>query len=210
MPIDLIVTGTGRCGTNYIANVLTSAGILCGKESIFNKTLRFKPELKADSSWYAAAYLDRYTSGNLPTLVHLIRHPLDVIRGWLFDFESYFSAYGSGKERPGDTFILDGAPKIREAECCTDRCILFYCEWNKKIESYKDVFPYILHRVEDDVESLLEKLGIEYTPEKLFSDKKCNTRQKCLLTRREILALLSNSKHYHELVMMMTDYGYEA
>lgn len=36
--IDYIVTGTGRSGTVYMARVLTSSGILCGHETIFDYT----------------------------------------------------------------------------------------------------------------------------------------------------------------------------
>ena len=30
------MTGTGRCGTTYMARLLTSLGIMCGHEAIFN------------------------------------------------------------------------------------------------------------------------------------------------------------------------------
>lgn len=34
--INYIITGTGRCGTVYMARLLTSLGILCGHETIFD------------------------------------------------------------------------------------------------------------------------------------------------------------------------------
>ena len=34
--INLVVTGTGRCGTTYLAKLLTSLHYFCGHESIFN------------------------------------------------------------------------------------------------------------------------------------------------------------------------------
>lgn len=34
--LDYIITGTGRCGTVYMARLLTSVGILCGHETIFD------------------------------------------------------------------------------------------------------------------------------------------------------------------------------
>ena len=33
--LDFLVTGTGRCGTVYMAELLTSLGIPCGHESLF-------------------------------------------------------------------------------------------------------------------------------------------------------------------------------
>ena len=34
--LDVLVTGTGRCGTVFMAKFLTSLGIKCGHESVFN------------------------------------------------------------------------------------------------------------------------------------------------------------------------------
>lgn len=36
MKLDFLVTGTGRCGTVYMARLLTSLGITCGHEAIFD------------------------------------------------------------------------------------------------------------------------------------------------------------------------------
>lgn len=36
MKLDFLVTGTGRCGTVYMARLLTSLGIMCGHEAIFD------------------------------------------------------------------------------------------------------------------------------------------------------------------------------
>ena len=36
MNLKYLVTGTGRCGTVYMARILTSIGIPCGHETIFD------------------------------------------------------------------------------------------------------------------------------------------------------------------------------
>ena len=36
MKLEYLVTGTGRCGTVFMARLLTSVGVLCGHESVFN------------------------------------------------------------------------------------------------------------------------------------------------------------------------------
>ena len=36
MNLQYVITGTGRCGTVYMARLLTSVGILCGHETIFD------------------------------------------------------------------------------------------------------------------------------------------------------------------------------
>lgn len=38
MPLELLVAGTGRCGTVYLARLLTAAGLPCGHESFFDWT----------------------------------------------------------------------------------------------------------------------------------------------------------------------------
>lgn len=206
MSLEVIVTGTGRCGTNYMANVLTSAGIPCGRESVFRMKRTPKKGLKADSSWYAAAHLRDIRPGT--KIVHIVRNPFNVIRGVLFDFKSYFSAYGDGAARPADEFMISHAPRILQASTRTDRAILLYLEWNKLIEENvsKDN-PYLFHRVEDPVEEVLEWLGVE-APENLYSNKKCNTRQKCMLTKAELEGLLSESVFYRELEDMIIKYNY--
>lgn len=56
MKIKYIVTGTGRCGTVFMARFLTSIGILCGHETIFDykglneAILRTNKEIKLELS----------------------------------------------------------------------------------------------------------------------------------------------------------------
>lgn len=72
----LIVTGTGRSGTLWAAEALSAAGIDCGHERAFDPRRHGEGDWVADSSWLAAPctpFADAY-------VVHLVRHPLDVIR----------------------------------------------------------------------------------------------------------------------------------
>lgn len=76
-----VVTGSGRCGTKWMSEALTRAGVPCGHESVFG----FEPEvvwpvdLVADSSWMAATRLDEV---DVPVLL-MVRHPLAVVRSFV-------------------------------------------------------------------------------------------------------------------------------
>lgn len=70
-----IVTGSGRCGTKYMAELLTTAGTPCGHEMVHSYQTRPWDGLVADSSWMAVPHLD----GSVPVVL-LVRHPLAVVK----------------------------------------------------------------------------------------------------------------------------------
>ena len=172
-----LVTGTGRCGTGYIAQVLNSVGIQCTHEQIFNQNgigfareqiaiRKAHPEWgwEGESSWYAAFYLDNPVLDGV-TIVHLVRHPKDVIDSQL--------SMGNWNIYRGKEVLLQYLPTLANYVERIDLSAHWYLEWNRKIEPYAHIF----HRVEDDVRLLLDKLGIIYAGKSLFDDKKYNTRR---------------------------------
>jgi hypothetical protein len=78
--IDLLITGTGRCGTQFMAEWLTRSGVPCGHEAVFSyRGYTSQPDLVADSSWLAVPYLGLVTC----RIVHIVRNPLDVVRSFM-------------------------------------------------------------------------------------------------------------------------------
>lgn len=77
----VVVTGSGRCGTKYISQLLTAAGVRCGHEQVWNATKagHWPADLEADSSWMAAAQLDTV---DVPVVL-LVRHPLAVVKSFV-------------------------------------------------------------------------------------------------------------------------------
>lgn len=177
MNLDFIITGTGRCGTLNVAHNFTRAGIHCGHESIFGtggialaqdrlqgkarihasdistkEGLWFDPlQLKADSSYMAAPFL----FSNLlkdTTVVHLIRHPFKVISSFVKNL-NYFGDNPSQWEK----FIYSYAPSLLTLETQLERACEYYVVWNDLIANRADV----VHKIEDDVNLLFEKLHIE-------------------------------------------------
>lgn len=122
MKIKLIVTGTGRCGTTNLAKTITSMGLKCGHESIFNyedeitiknriigkqiPTLSYcsqggiktpnkwiNPlEIEADSSYLAAPYLN-WTELKNVKIIHLRRDPIKTISSFLFKLNYFQKKY---------------------------------------------------------------------------------------------------------------------
>lgn len=94
--LKTLIVGTGRCGTGYLADALNRSGIACGHESIFNhfdeKRVQgnlARSQLVADSAWPAAIFIGRPWLPAEVRIVHLVRHPLDVITSfWEIDFFS--------------------------------------------------------------------------------------------------------------------------
>jgi len=114
--LTYIITGTGRCGTVFMARLLTGLGIQCGHEAVFGlgnladaeKKLRgeapivnseisnndgegwtLDDRLAADSSYLAAPFLNSYLLQDTP-VIHTIRFPLHVINSFVFGFR-YFT-----------------------------------------------------------------------------------------------------------------------
>jgi len=164
----------------FVARVLTSAGVHCTHEQVFmwprpkaefareQYSLRERnPDWgwKAESSWLAVPFLGADWLD--VTVVHLVRHPENVIRShqrirnWTANNANY---------RAGQAWMYKNVPGLEAIDQGTDKSAFFYLEWNKHIEPYADVF----HRIEDDPRMLLDKLGIDYTGRELFADTTYN------------------------------------
>jgi len=165
--MNLLITGSGRCGTGYVAMVLRSVGIRCGHEDVFGlagwkHVQKVRDSWQADSSWLAVPFLDCLTGVKV---VHLVRNPKDTINS-MVNCRLF--------ERPGFPYarwLRHYLPSVDDYEEVADKAAHWYIEWNKCIEPFADVF----HRVEDDAQLLLQKLSIDHEGKELFADKKCNT-----------------------------------
>jgi hypothetical protein len=100
--LKFIVVGTGRCGTVYMAKLLTEVGIPCSHERIFaNNGINYAAYILnygggqnslsardanldncwpviAESSYMAAPYLDHFCLKDA-TIIHVVRDPVNVI-----------------------------------------------------------------------------------------------------------------------------------
>lgn len=195
--LKYLVTGTGRCGTVFMARLLTSLGEMCGHEAIFshegkekaiNRLMRkesvelsncsrdgdwFIPErLTSESSYMAAPFLDdEILSGS--KIIHVVRNPLDVVNSHTQDV--HFFEYPNPHQLPWQQFVLTYLPEIPEIDNLLERACFYYIRWNEMIEDRAAGKPYILHRVEEKLSpDLIEFLNITQ-PESYFDDHRINS-----------------------------------
>jgi hypothetical protein len=220
--LDFLVTGTGRCGTVYMAELLTSLGIPCGHESFFqmpenskqvnqvkNKFEKIimkkaKPELSkislqgdlakkypnfwhsprtpwvstseviADSSYFSAPFLNHDLLKNTK-IIHVVRHPLDVISSFVEDFNYFQKTSAPTNDDEIDApqqFIYKNLPILSKKLNQINRCATYYIEWNKMIESNK---IDLLIQVEKAPLELMNYLNIK--TKSYYKDKTRNSRK---------------------------------
>jgi hypothetical protein len=185
----LILTGTGRCGTGYMAQVLTSIGVNCTHEGVFNPVnpqnsdrlpdemeLRRRMKLnqdevawgwQAESSWLAAPYLT-VPEMETCTIIHLVRHPKSVI-----DSQMRIRAFGSENKHPRFyNFQLQFLPELASMEPF-HAAAYYYVRWNLMIEPYAD----IRHRIDrDSTLELLDWLALDWRKKDVYANKRYNSR----------------------------------
>jgi hypothetical protein len=198
--LQYVVTGTGRCGTVYLANLLTQCGLPCGHESIFTPwgldEARARLEgrsaihvsaisrescgdwlpdadaLVADSSYLAAPFLghDILKSAEI---IHLVRHPMDVLNSFVVGL-NYFHQWV-----PPDVwhwFIYSHLPELRLDYHPFERAALYYVRWNRMIEQRSAGRRYIRLQVENVPAELFRHLGRRCRDASLLAARKVNGR----------------------------------
>jgi hypothetical protein len=165
-----LVTGAGRSGTGYIANVLTALGCLTGHEDIFGPAkltdadeILWPPEVPGDSSWLGAPYLDALPHGTL--VLHQVREPVANARSSLrIRFFSTPSWYRSFAEQHAPALRLGSEP---------ERCLRYWLEWNRMAERARELpnLEYFRYRLEDIdgeiVAAICARIGLEATPARI-------------------------------------------
>ncbi len=131
-----IITGTPRCGTNFIASLFTQAGIPMGHECYYGLPYggTWMETMRGEASWLAAPFLERHTD-----VIHIVRNPIKVISSMKHDkfLDEPFNPYAE--------FAIRHLPTILDYEGL-DRYIHYWIEWNKKINGNR-------YKLEDIVEN---------------------------------------------------------
>ena len=161
-----LITGCGRSGTGYTAQLLTALGLSCGHEMIFSLPAVLKgrvawPETyPGDSSWLAVPYLAELPAGT--AILHQVRDPLAVVRS--LSRIRFFQ----GRE-PYRDFLdrhLEGLAGCEPLEAA----LRYWNEWNERVEAAAELegLSYLRYRLEDMSEELvgrvLEHLGHPHDP----------------------------------------------
>jgi hypothetical protein len=229
--VDLkyLVTGTGRCGTLFMSNLLTSMGFPCTHEAIFtpngigwamraiageepiinSKISRGdclsdgKSEIVAESSYMAAPFLDQLDL----EVIHVVRNPIKVVASLIGDgFKNFANSSPTHIEEHPDhimyeTFMYNNLPELSEEMPQLDRGCLFYIRWNNMIEKSGKV--KLFHRIEDDITKVKEFFG--YNGTEVYSNKKCNSVK---LSKKWRIGDIKSTKIRSEMIEIIDKYGY--
>lgn len=118
-----IVTGCGRSGTGYMAQVLTSAHVPCGHERLFQGKgdAKLEPD-SVDSSWFAAPFVrDRDAM-----VIHQVREPMAVVSSWL--------ANRSMRSQFVVRFLLKWCPRPLTEPDPASAVLQYWVQWNRMVE----------------------------------------------------------------------------
>lgn len=196
--LKFLITGTGKCGTVYLANLLTAWGIPCGHEAIFTnqgleeaierlkspRKIKFSgcadklpkwtnpTEILADSSYMATPFLEEKILKNTK-IIYLIRNPIKVINSFVTG--DYFDKHWPEITVPFQNFIKQHLPNLYDNDLNKiNRAALFYLKWNELIENKIQNKNHIIHKIEDCDENLLDFLEIKQI-NKVNINKKINS-----------------------------------
>lgn len=194
--IKYLVTGTGRCGTTYITNIFNSINIKSGHESVFMSDRNdLNTNNLLESSWLATPFLNENFFENVK-VIHIVRNPEKTIASFknigFFDIESPYLDFAY--KHLSDLFFVEHGLKAA----------YFYVKWNKMIIEKCKNKEYYFHRIEDDIEELLDKLNIKVDKaiENRFYDNPLNE------TRFEIDSI-QDEKLKKELLSLKKKFGYK-
>lgn len=196
--LKYLVTGTGRCGTVFFARLLTSLGIPCGHEVIFDyrgwdtAQLRLKGESPLQLSYVSIAKYDfgkwlplpewlpdlsviqaesSYMAA--PFLSRTNIPSVHVVRNPIRVVTSFCHHVKYFlKEKPTngyEEFIYEILPELRSKLPQPDRACLYYILWNQMITRQE---PTYFYRAEDLPEKLMQEWGLTGNP---FKDSTVNT-----------------------------------
>lgn len=202
--LKFIVTGTGRCGTVFAARFLTSLGIPCGHESIFNhsstgiKERIVNPNKRFISECSTNDFVDgkrqslpkwvipsetqaesSYMAAPYLNMEEILNIPLiHIVRNPIKVVSSFiFTLNYFNKSIPTDPWqvrIYETLPELREIDTQIERACYYYCKWNNLIESYSNSRPYLKINIEN-INSNVFFDFVKLKPTKpLFNDKKAN------------------------------------
>jgi len=222
--LKYLVTGTGRSGTVYLAKLLSSVGISCGHESIFDfaginiALQRLRQDipiglswvslrdgygwfdlwaLQADSSYMAAPYLEHHIL-NDTKIIHVVRNPLLVVSSFLLDVTHFQE---NPKVAAWDAFIEFHLPEIAKLKTPIEKAIYYYIKWNLMVEKQSN----FLYRVEDNVNLLFNWLDI-HSRATYFNETHANTF--CKRTRNLTLEEIPEGSLKQDFLLMFQKYGY--
>lgn len=145
----LIISGTGRCGTGYMATVLTAAAIPATHEGVWGPAESGVWQWqRVESSWLAAPHLEDFDG----SVIHLVRDPLKtaaslMTTGLFGDVDGPNAAYRET--------IIGQIPDLFDDPNPLNRVVRYMVEWNELVGRSAD---YRI-RIEDVTAETFEQIA---------------------------------------------------
>lgn len=237
MKLKYLVTGTGRCGTVYMARFLTNLGISCGHEAIFDwaglqqAEARLNGKIKIETSlcsrhdhlaghdiekWFdpanliaEASYMAApYTENAILDGIKVIHLLRNPIQVLSsWVLDVHFFHKNNKNLEEYREFIYYHVPQIAQEKTEIEMACRYLIEWNKKIENSSR--EKIVVRVEDfPFVGLINFLGDDVKDtENLFSNVKINSWRR---RNRDLeVREIQSGNTKDEFIHMIEKYGYK-
>jgi len=206
--IEYLITGTGRCGSVYMARLLTSLGIPCSHEAIFNymgleyakKNLSsFMPPKNSHCSTYDLLkekpienWIDTKkmrAESSYMAAPYLCDSMFDstkvihVVRHPLKVIGSHTNDINFFDPNTTNTvlwlnFVLEQMPELKEVKNKIEKACYYYVHWNGMIESKIKQKKYMLHKVENGCDQSLLDFIEVKNTSNVFTDSTVNSWKK--------------------------------
>ena len=200
------IVGTGRCGTGFMADLLTEAGLCFSHEGYYTAD---GPKLRnrnrsyravGDVSWLAVPYLPR--SG--VTVLHQVRHPLSVIQS--FYNIGFFDPRFEWKHKP---YVLFAKRHFKFSAEPLRSALRWYLEWNSHCEALSN-YRFRVEDAHDRLSEIGTRLGANITLTNSTVSTTRNSRSRVVSAAvTDIADALSIFPEYPALVDMASRYGYD-
>ena len=230
--LKYVITGTGRCGTLFMANLFTSMGFPCTHEAIFTpKGLEWATEVMegkrqrvssrisegrilvddaddcvAESSYMAAPFLERTKTET--KVVHVVRNPMKVIASLTGEeFMQFTNSTPTHFEQDPnhieyENFIYEHVPEMTREDIGQLDRACLF--YLRWNEMIEKSNRAFFHRIEDGTDKIKEFVGFE--GEYYYDNKTCNSFQK---KRQWSISELTDGSVKAELKNMADRYGYK-
>lgn len=200
--IDLLIVGTGRCGTKFMAEWLTRSGVPCGHEAVFSyRGYTPQPGLVADSSWLAVPYLPLVAC----RIVHIVRNPLHVVRSFL-GTRHFGPFHVKHKDRRWYQYMALHFGYTDEAP--VQQAMKYWIRWNEAIEGFADPeWRFQVETLRRRDMGKIASIAVLWWHEVEVTERPAPTTN--AHKRRVALDRLPRTGYFDELAAMAERYGYD-
>lgn len=151
----VVITGTGRCGTGYMAHLFTHSAIPATHEAVYAPDGGDWEWQRIEASWMAAPHLNTFDGH----VVHLVRHPLDVINS-LVGIEFWTNPVHDEYQTYAETHL----PTVLEYDDPVEKSMVWWVEWNRLIEPYADQRIRVEDVTPEDLSVIAAEAGARHSP----------------------------------------------